>query len=180
MLIPTGKCCSLSFYRSFFLQPTVADEGTRKSLRTDDWGRNLKSSILSRHSHCIQERTVFTQGLGKGSWPIPPGDSLVKREKYSSSIVQPLVYPYTLYVQGYSSTPISMHMTLVKLSYKTKTVWHEIGKRLTERKEKRLTGMRVDSVHWVYLGCIIYAHIKLPRSWVWWCAPLFLAHKPQR
>lgn len=88
-LYPQANAALSAFIRevSFCSQQWQMKELRWESLRTDDWGRNLKSSILSRHSHCIQERTTFTQRLGKGSWPIPPGDSLVKREKYSSSIV---------------------------------------------------------------------------------------------
>jgi hypothetical protein len=39
---------------------------------------------------------------------------------------------YILYVLGYSSTPMSMWMTLVKLGYKTKTVGHDLQGRKKE------------------------------------------------
>lgn len=42
-----------------------------------------------------------------------------------------------LYVPVYSSTTISVWVTLVKLGYETKAVWHEIRKRVTYREESK-------------------------------------------
>lgn len=73
MLISTGKCCSLSFYqRSFFLQPTVADEGTQMG-KFENWWLGEEFEILhSEQTQPLHSRThnIYSE-IGEGLMAYP-------------------------------------------------------------------------------------------------------------